>query len=156
MDCAIIANWNKHVTNRDVVYHLGDWSFYDPADYLHQLSGNIHLIFGNHDDKRARKTSEGFGSVHDMLYLRLNGYRIHLCHYKLEAWRSNYRGAWHLHGHSHGQLVYARGPQKALDVGIMNKGWNPDVCWLWSFEEIEKYMADKPNTQHHDMLEIEE
>ena len=148
MDQAIVENWNRYVDHRDTVYHLGDWAFHNPEKYLEQLNGNIHLIFGNHDDKCAKKIKERFGSYHDMLYLHLNGYLIHLCHYKLQVWRSNYRGSWHLHGHSHGGLKYVN--QKALDVGIMTKGWNPERCWLWSFDQLEAYRSQMPASPHHD------
>ena len=40
---------------------------------------------------------------------------ITLSHYPLAEWEAGHHGAWHLHGHSHGQH---RGPGSKLDVGV--------------------------------------
>lgn len=170
MDEAIIENWNKHVSKKDRVYHLGDFAFHDEERYLSRLNGQIHIVFGNHDDKSTRKIKERFASNHDLFYMKVNGQKIHLCHYKLEVWRSNYRGTWHLFGHSHGQLkpwidcvcpncqheFRLSRASRSLDVGIMQKGWKPGIPWLWSFEEVAEYMKDKPLSKHHDDMEMEE
>ena len=53
MDQAIIERWNKKVTNNnDLVYILGDVSWYDDvktASIVRQLRGKKVLILGNHD-----------------------------------------------------------------------------------------------------------
>ena len=56
MDAALIANWNRRVTDRDTVYILGDLCFRatDPVRYLTQLKGKKHLILGNHDHNWLR------------------------------------------------------------------------------------------------------
>ncbi len=143
-DRAIIENWNRYVTKKDVVYHLGDFSFCSKAGgatkYLNQLNGTINLIFGNHDAE-AEKIKTYFASARDMAYITVEGQKIHLCHYKLEVWRAQHHSSWHLHG-SHGKLA-TKAAGLFLDVGIMNKGWKPDTCWLWSFDEIFWYMANR-------------
>ena len=54
MDAALIANWNRRVTDRDTVYITGDLCFRtaDPLRYLTKLKGKKHLILGNHDKVR--------------------------------------------------------------------------------------------------------
>ena len=51
MDEILIANWNKHVSITDTVYHLGDFSLSTEAveKYVKRLNGNIILVLGNHD-----------------------------------------------------------------------------------------------------------
>lgn len=54
MDFALMTNWNKTVSQEDVVYHLGDFGNYDMAQYL---NGTIILIPGNYeyDDIKENK-----------------------------------------------------------------------------------------------------
>lgn len=54
MDNTIINNWNKHIKKNDMVYILGDVSFYNKAktaEIIEQLNGRKFLILGNHDKK---------------------------------------------------------------------------------------------------------
>ena len=54
MDEALVDNWNSVVKPGDKVYHLGDVTFGDKANYIknihNRLHGKKHLIVGNHDD----------------------------------------------------------------------------------------------------------
>jgi calcineurin-like phosphoesterase family protein len=168
MDEAIIENWNSYVKPGDIVRHQGDFAFHNPLQYLERLNGSIHLCLGNHD-KLTQVQKSKFASCKGDDYIKLNGQKIHLYHYKCQVWRSNYRGTWHVHGHSHCQLkrhIECACPKcghqfqhsiegKYIDVGIMSKGWRIGIPWLWSFEEIAEFMKDKPSSRHHDMLEEE-
>lgn len=57
MNNALIKNWNKVVSPRDMVYHIGDFCFkktsnngYKGKEYWEsQLNGNIVFLSGNHD-----------------------------------------------------------------------------------------------------------
>lgn len=50
MDEALVDNWNKVVTPKDKVYHLGDVVINRKAlQILHRLNGEKVLIKGNHD-----------------------------------------------------------------------------------------------------------
>lgn len=52
MDAAIINNWNKIVEPGDLVFVLGDVSFYPKdktVEIVSSLKGRKHLILGNHD-----------------------------------------------------------------------------------------------------------
>lgn len=152
MDQAIIDNWNTYVTPQDRVYHLGDWSFRSKHSewYNDVLKGQIHIVWGNHDDREAYKFKHRFASHQDIIYTSINGQKIHMLHYKMQVWRSSHHGSWHLFGHSHGNLKNVTG--KCLDVGITNKGWKPGIPWLYSYDEIAAYMNAQPLTDHHPSL----
>lgn len=47
MNNLIINNWNNLITNKDIVYILGDIGNFD---YLSQLNGTKIIIIGNHDN----------------------------------------------------------------------------------------------------------
>lgn len=119
MDDAIIAEWNSIVGPHDHVYHLGDFSFRGAGPttaLIRRLRGRIHLVRGNHDRLSAGNEAL-FASVSDAYReIKVDGHRVVLCHYPLLTWNRAHRGAWHLHGHSHGSL---RAPVTTrLDVGI--------------------------------------
>jgi calcineurin-like phosphoesterase family protein len=47
MDYQIISNWNDKISDKDIVYHLGDWGSPDVVTHLNGYK--IFLIPGNHD-----------------------------------------------------------------------------------------------------------
>jgi calcineurin-like phosphoesterase family protein len=123
MNEAMIERWNRVVSPKDTVYHLGDFVFGNPVPIRERLNGRIILIRGNHDNLSKTKESEFFEAVYDIYVLKPeDGHRIVLCHYPLRSWRYMSYGAGHLHGHSHGTLE----PLGAsLDVGVMNWDYTP-------------------------------
>lgn len=137
-DQALIDNWNRVVSADDTVYHLGDFAFASPSrvlEILRALRGNIKIIMGNHDrDDRMYKSLPGKVQVipqcHEIVHA---GTKIVVAHYPLLEWNSAYKGAWHLHGHTHGNL---------LDTGTTRLDMAVD-CWNFtpaSFEEIKAEM----------------
>nr|DAO31021.1 MAG TPA: metallophosphatase domain protein [Crassvirales sp.] len=61
MNETIIANWNKVVSERDIVYHLGDFALGDKSlipDFIRHLNGHISFIMGNHDNLNIMKSFE--------------------------------------------------------------------------------------------------
>ena len=139
MDAAIIANWNSVVKDKDEVWHLGDFCYRNtkPAEwYLRQLNGRVHIIWGNHDDKGAKKIAHLFASAQESKFLRINDQRITLYHYAQRTWRSAHHGAWHLFAHSHGKLP-AFG--KSMDVGLMLHNYRPI-----SLDAVAAFMANQP------------
>lgn len=53
MNETIIANWNKVVSEDDIVYHLGDFALGDKSlvpNIFRRLKGRINVIMGNHDN----------------------------------------------------------------------------------------------------------
>lgn len=139
MDEALIDNWNSVVGKGETVYHLGDFAFCTAKHasdwYLSKLNGNVHLVIGNHD-KKARKCPD-FVSTEKIVELTLHGQKITLCHYAMRTWNCKCHGAWHLYGHSHGQL--ADDPNScSLDVGVDSWEFTPV-----SFEQVEAVMTEK-------------
>ncbi len=135
MDEALIDNINVLVQQRDILYHLGDWSFgYNRQDktnnakhYLDQIKcENIILITGNHDPHYASGIArEEFASLfkecYDILQIKLpiNGEQktIVLFHYSMRVWNKSHHGAWSLFGHSHYSLP--DDPHAlSIDVGV--------------------------------------
>lgn len=98
MDATLIANWNKRVSPRDTVYHLGDIWLTNKlrASSIHaQLNGSITLIRGNHD-RHSRSFYESLGiMVEKQLVIDLArhgapGESVALVH-DLSWWQKNQR-----------------------------------------------------------------
>lgn len=142
MDEMMIANWNSLVKPGDTVYHLGDFSFHGlekTVKIAKRLMGQKFLIFGNHD-KRSRKEKE-FTSrwvwCRDIEGITVDAQRIVLCHYAMLTWNQSHRGAWMLHGHSHGSLPNDPHALR-LDVGVDPMGY-----WPVGFETVRGIMSKK-------------
>lgn len=136
MNERIVTNWNAKVSENDTVYHLGDFSFSDPRQFVQRLNGKIILIRGNHDYAR-NISGAGFHGVHDLYTLHLGPNRpsIVLCHYAMRTWPSAHYGTWHLYGHSHGTLP---GIGLSFDVGV--------DCWNFtpvSLDEVTRTMESR-------------
>lgn len=148
MHDTLTENWNSVVTPVDRVFHLGDFALswgrnWEPliAPLLCGLNGQKFLIEGNHDRKEVisqpgwtwvrqyHELKEDLGGVHKQ--------RIVLSHYAMRTWNQMHRGAWMLHGHSHGSLPDIGG--KTLDVGV--DVWNFTPV---SLEAIAETMHQRP------------
>jgi calcineurin-like phosphoesterase family protein len=127
MDAVLIENWNKTVKQNDTVYHLGDFAYKgssDPASILKRLNGNIILIQGNHDPR-------GWG--HNYYEFKENKRLFVLMHYPIEEWNGYYRGAVHIHCHTHKpELVSA---ERRFNVTVEATNYKPI-----SLEEILSYV----------------
>lgn len=119
MNERLVAAWNSVVTDKDDVYHLGDFALGDAphkvSDIFGALRGKKHLILGNHDEKNRRTLALPWVSVDRLREVRHDGHRIVLCHYPIESWASKHHGSIHLHGHSHGQSRFV---PRRFDVGV--------------------------------------
>lgn len=154
MDEAIIRNINSVVRPGDRVYHLGDFSFHRPAAsaaILSRLMGEWHQINGNHD----RGTFKGFASVSDYKRLKVGDQPIILHHYPIMSWHGMHRGAWHLHGHCHGNLrEYCPHCKKPYIARRKDAGIDTHPNFMpYHFDEIAKFMrAIKEPTvvDHHE------
>jgi calcineurin-like phosphoesterase family protein len=137
MNEALIANWNAVVKRGDRVYHLGDFSFVGPEvtkAILSRLTGEIHLIRGNHDYHMPAHVENLFASVRDLHMVKIDGQKVFLSHYAMRTWESSHHGSWNLHGHSHGTLPRLEGYKQA-DMGVDCWGYRPVP-----FEEIQAQM----------------
>lgn len=127
-ECMINA-WNKVVDVLDIVYHLGDMFFKTNQKFMNEtllrLNGQKRLIKGNHDkDKFIDKDwfQQHFIWIRDYWEIEHEGRLIVLSHYPFESWKNSYRGAWHLHGHCHGNL---QKKENRLDIGVDSVGITP-------------------------------
>ena len=124
MDAAMLEQWQAVVRAGDDVWHLGDFAIgrrVDAAGLLAALPGRKHLVTGN-NDPAAVTALPGWASVQPYTELMLDGVLLVLCHYAFRTWRDMGRGAWNLHGHSHGRLK----PQpRQADVGVDAREFRP-------------------------------
>lgn len=153
MNEALIEAWNSTVSDKgDLVYHLGDVTFggrEESATVLKRLNGQKHFVRGNHDammDKLSKILPREI--VTYKLYDEVKRDDQHIClfHFPIASWHRAHFGAWHLHGHCHGNLRPDRINGPMLDVGVDNVGFAPI-----SFEEVRVRMAKavwKPIDQH--------
>lgn len=103
MDEILIKNWNKVVSDGDIVYILGDFSWYkepETLDILKSLNGNKFLIRGNHD-RISPKILKQFVKVCDYLEVNDKGRRVIISHYPMMSWNGQFRDSVHLYGHVH-------------------------------------------------------
>ena len=157
MDASIISNWNTTVSQKDVVYILGDfvWGGYAKVkSYLKQLNGNIYIIKGNHDNinhlNRAFTEVQGKDRVFRYLDRKIDGQHVFMSHFAMLTWDKSHYGSYCACGHSHGRLpqirpdyipsVVGMGGGSALicDVGV--DVWNYTPV---SFEEFCGVMENK-------------
>jgi calcineurin-like phosphoesterase family protein len=125
MDATLVARWNETVGPGDEVWHLGDFAGKMPepalAGLLDSLAGRKHLIVGNNDPPATLRLA-GWASVRHYAEIEVEGRRLVLCHYPFRTWNGIYKGAWNLHGHSHGQLKKIT---RQVDVGVDVWGYRP-------------------------------
>lgn len=111
MDDTLIENWNTKVDNKDIVYILGDVSWYkdqETADILHKLKGHKILIKGNHDrvHGQVRKQFDNVTS-YDEIILDKNKHIV-LCHYPILFFNRHRYGSYMFYGHVHNSLDWLR------------------------------------------------
>jgi calcineurin-like phosphoesterase family protein len=101
MDEALVSNWNKIVTPKDKVYHLGDVVINRKhLKTLLRLNGEKVLVKGNHDIFRINEYLEHFKDVrgyHILDNLIMSHIPIH------PDSRGRFRG--NIHGHLHANTV---------------------------------------------------
>ncbi len=82
MNKTLIDNWNNTISNKDIVYFLGDLAYgigSKSTDYwLKQLNGKIIFIKGNHDKSNKIK-------FHETYLLNYRGYKFFLSHMPVQV-----------------------------------------------------------------------
>jgi len=159
MNEALIENWNKRVQPADHVYLLGDFAIIRAKgaearrqmvdDIAKRLVGQIHLIHGNHDHQEILHCKR-FCEVTIYKRIVVEEQPIVLHHYAYKTFHGSHKGAWNLHGHSHGSLPRDYNMFQ-LDVGV--DVWNYAPI---SFEEVREEMKKhkfKPVDHHQDRSE---
>jgi len=120
-DQDLIRKWNSIVSPNDLVYHLGDFAYKCSMSYAQyifwSLNGRKILILGNHDSKLAKKFTNSWEEIHQLLrieVLKSNGVKqsILLGHRPFLTWESK---CWHFHGHTHRNIEHLNNNLKAPD-----------------------------------------
>jgi calcineurin-like phosphoesterase family protein len=119
----LIDLWNTEVSAGDLVYHLGDFSFFknydEVSNVVSQLKGSKIFIKGNHDKREHLDQlvkDQLIAAWYDYKEIKLQDIPTVLFHFPIASWHRQSHGAIHLHGHCHGNFKDFRG--KMLDVGI--------------------------------------
>jgi len=142
MNQTIINNWNSVVKSEDVVYFLGDFAFHRADYFVKILNGHKILIIGSHDKEiRPLYRPWAFEEATPMKEINIEGQSVTMCHYAMRRWPRSHYGAWHLYGHSHGNLPPIG---KSWDVGVDNNSFTP-----LSWQEIVTLMKSRPNNDEN-------
>lgn len=119
----LIDLWHTEVSAGDIVYHLGDFSFFtkydDLANTVNKLKGEKIFIKGNHDRREHfdQLVKDNLISAwYDYKEIKITHHDVVLFHFPIASWHKQSHGSWHLHGHCHGNFKESKG--KMLDVGI--------------------------------------
>lgn len=146
MDKQMIYIWQMLVQPDDDVWILGDVSWHwqkKTNQILDQLPGRKYLIWGNHDEnlREDSRFLNHFMWTGERKEIVIDGQKVVLDHYPILEWHGYWKGAFHFHGHTHGNRVIAG---RGLDVGIDGPLGNGD-CRLYSWNECRDYCASRKN-----------
>lgn len=146
-DQTLIFNWNTLVGDQDHVYVLGDFSLKSPPvinQWLLQLNGHKHLIWGNHDkgfggDRQSYKwvkqyLDAGFESIQSYLRLKIDGNQVMLSHFpydgdhtegdRYEEYRLRDCKMPLLHGHTHSSQKVSVSEAGTLQIHVGVDSWD--------------------------------
>jgi len=157
MNEELIKRWNEKIKPGDEVYHLGDFALTTNEAFkeiVDRLNGTIYLIVGNHEGS-ALNNRKRFKWIKEYFELKVqdedckNGVqRIILLHYAMRVWRGDYRGSWHLYGHSHNNLA-DKEDSLSFDIGVDCHHFYP-----LAYDEVKEIMKKKNWKPPFDGMEI--
>jgi len=149
MNEALIKEWNNTVTDEDIIYHLGDFTFKEHVSFLSRLNGQKHLILGNHDVRKHAFNADWL-SVQDILqFTDPEGDVFVLCHYPMRVWNRSSKGSYHLYGHSHGDLDKSIKWGRSMDVGVDNAYRLFGEYRPFEISQIKSLLHDRDLLNHH-------
>lgn len=156
MNNILVGNINEMVSEDDILFHLGDWSFGgfgNIAEFRERINcKNVHLILGNHDEhiqKNKNKVQSIFSSVNNYLVLDIKKpsnegfieqtkYKIILFHFPISSWDDLHKGSIHLHGHIHSKSQNKIGVGRLMDVGVDGNEFYP-----YEFNDVVNFLCNK-------------
>ncbi len=134
MDNYLINKWNSVVSDKDEVWIVGDFGFFNShhklREILNQLKGNKVFIQGNHD-KTTLFSQEA---------IKLEDYRTYknilVTHIPIPTEFKN--GKWNVHAHSHSKLPFKDNKNHRICVSAEMINYTPI-----SLDEIIKIVSGK-------------
>lgn len=125
MDEKMVEEWNRHVKDGHVVYHLGDVAFgpsrFDDRtdEIMRRLNGRKRLLVGNHDDVKSTPVMKYFQKVG---VWRVFGKEGFVCSH-VPIHESCFPGecVLNVHGHTHNRDV----PGPYMNVSVEKTGYAP-------------------------------
>ena len=146
MNEVLINNWNKRVSEGDIVFHIGDFCFKNSAGgrdgegltnkasyYVERLNGNIIFLKGNHDKNNSVTT------IIESMVIKYGPHYVNCVHIP-----ENYNGAYAINfvGHVHERWAFKREEEGALylnpngHVDLINVGVDVNEFEPKTFEEL--------------------
>ena len=136
MNEALIQRWNEKVGEKDIVLHLGDFSFGNKnriKDIVTRLNGRIWLLMGNHDREQHYNWKElGFDRTFDNPFL-LDGKFV----FSHEPLKEIPEGKVNIYGHVHGSKCFNTIDQNRICACV--ERWN---CAPIEYEYIKSLFPD--------------
>lgn len=151
MEQGLIVNWNRVVSDQDIVFHLGDFCWWDSNKEIKKICSKlngkqIYLVPGNHDlEKGWREVPDRVTilSAVTQLWIRDSQtneliFKAVLSHYPLMTWNKREEGVPNLHGHLHGLKGEGRDGKENPDAELVYY-WNQiDVgVDVWNYEPVQ-------------------
>jgi len=140
-DVMILRNYNNTVTPEDDFYYLGDFCMMNTKKaegYLSQMMGNKFFIKGNHDKRDMIKLYERYGTyLGEQKKITVHGQDIVLNHFAMRTWDKSHHGAYHLYGHSHGNIEHEPWG-KSMDVCVILNDYFP-----FEFDDIDRILSKR-------------
>lgn len=123
MNTTLAANWNKKVTEDDIVIHLGNfaWTPNDVIDMMDVLNGRLIFMLGDRDHAliTCAEEDESIDIIQEQITVQ-DG--VVLSHWPLEVWIGKDKGKYHFHGHTEPNI--RTDIQKMLRVNVCCDNWS--------------------------------
>lgn len=119
MDQLMLDNWNRVVTDSDIVYHLGDVYFNGRHGILNALKGKKRLLLGNHDNGKDQNLHSIFQKIE--LWRLFKEWNCLLTHVPIHE-SGLLKVEYNVHGHIHQNESPT---QKHINVSVEKINYTP-------------------------------
>ena len=123
MNATIAANWNKKVSEDDIVIVLGNfaWTPNDVIEMFEVLNGRLIFMLGDRDHAliMCAEEDESIDIIQDQITVQDD---VVLSHWPLEVWIGKDKGKYHFHGHTEPNI--RTDIQKMLRVNVCCDNWS--------------------------------